>query len=90
MASSAKERPHRPESARAKYNGPSGGLVEREARMRSLASQLLFTVERTGKRFKLMRTIDVSEPVRCDALTLGEAEDFLRTGCAAGEARTVG
>lgn len=47
--------------------------------MRSLASQLLFTVERTGKRFTLARTIDVPEPVRRNALTLGEAEDFLRT-----------
>jgi hypothetical protein len=79
MASSEKEWPHRPELVRAKYSGSSGGLVEREASMRSLASQLLFTVERTGKRFTLVRTIDVSEPVRCNALTLAEAEDFLRT-----------
>jgi hypothetical protein len=65
MASSEKERPRWPDSVRAKYSGPSDGLVELEARMRSLASQLLFTVERTGKRFTLVRTIDVPEPVRC-------------------------
>jgi hypothetical protein len=37
---------------------------------------LLFSVERAGKRFALTRTLDVSEPVRCKALTLG-AEDLL-------------
>lgn len=57
----------------------SGGLVEREARMRSLASQLLFTVERTGRRFTLTRKLDVSKPVQFKALTLSEAEDLLNT-----------
>lgn len=79
MVGSEKEWPHRPEAAWVKYSGPSTGLIEREARMRSLACQLLFSVERTGKRFTLIRTIDVSEPVRCKALTLGEAEDLLST-----------
>ena len=79
MVDSQRDRSDRPDSARAKYSGPSGGVVEREARMRSLASQLLFTVERTGKRFTLIRAIDVSEPVRCKALTLEEAENFLST-----------
>lgn len=65
------------EPARAKYSARSGGLIEREARMRSLAYQLLFCVERTGRRFTLIRKIDVSEPVLCKALTLGEAEDLL-------------
>ena len=79
MAGSEKEWPRRLESAWVKYSGPSTGLIEREARMRSLACQLLFSVGRTGKRFTLIRTIDVSEPVRCKALTLGEAEDLLST-----------
>lgn len=79
MVGSDREQPHRPESARAKYGGSSTRLVEREARMRRLAAKLLFTVERTGKRFTLVRTMDVSEPVRCKALTLREAEDFLST-----------
>jgi hypothetical protein len=54
-------------------------LIGREARLRALAYHLLFSVERTGKRFTLIRTLDVSEPVRCQALTLGQAEDLLST-----------
>jgi hypothetical protein len=54
-------------------------LIEREAHLRALAYHLLFSVERTGKRFTLTRTLDVSEPVRCRALTLVQAEDLLST-----------
>jgi hypothetical protein len=52
-------------------------LIGREQRLHALAYQLLFTVERTGKRFTLIRTADVSEPVRCSALTLAQAENLL-------------
>jgi len=50
---------------------------EREAHLRVLADKLLFKVERSGERFTLTRTADVSEPVRHERLTIDEAEDLL-------------
>jgi len=70
---------HQPKSTRAKHGGPSASLIKREERLHALAYQLLFSVERTGRRFTLTRTVDVSEPVRCKALTLGQAENLLST-----------
>jgi len=52
---------------------------EREAHLHDLANKLDFLVERTGDRFKLTRTADVSRPVCEDHLTIEQAEDFLRT-----------
>jgi hypothetical protein len=50
---------------------------ERESRMRELAQKLMFTVERTNERYTLIRTADVSRPVKERDLTLTEAEDLL-------------
>jgi hypothetical protein len=52
---------------------------ERESRMRDLAQQLLFTVEKTDDRYTLIRTADVSRPVNEKGLTLKQAEDLLET-----------
>jgi hypothetical protein len=52
---------------------------EREAHLRALADRLEFTVEKTGDRFKLTRTSDVSRPVCEEGLTLAEAEELLST-----------
>jgi hypothetical protein len=52
---------------------------ERESRMRHLAQQLLFTVEKTDERYTLIRTADVSRPVNEKDLTLQEAEELLET-----------
>jgi hypothetical protein len=51
--------------------------TDRESHLRRLADQLMFTVEKTGERFTLTRTADVSEPVINRALTLSEAEELL-------------
>jgi len=52
---------------------------EREARLRVLADQLLFKIEKSGDRFTLTRTADVSQPVSEQGLSLAEAEEFLAT-----------
>ena len=52
---------------------------KRESRMRDLAQQLLFTVEKTDDRYTLIRTADVSRPVNEANLTLKEAEELLET-----------
>jgi hypothetical protein len=52
---------------------------ERESRMRDLAQKLMFKVEKTGGRFSLIRTADVSRPVNEKDLTLQEAEELLET-----------
>ena len=44
-----------------------------------LADKLLFKVEKSGDRFTLSRTVDVSQPVRHERLTLKEAEQLLGT-----------
>lgn len=49
----------------------------REQDLRVIADKLLFTVEKNGERFTLIRTHDVSRPVRHERLTLKEAEDLL-------------
>ena len=63
---------------------PSLDEADREAALRTLARQLQFKVERSGGRFTLTRTADVSRPVREGNLTLTEAEKLLDTwSCAA-------
>jgi hypothetical protein len=52
---------------------------DREARLRELASQLLFSMENQGGRFRLYRDADVSRPVRHEGLTLDEVEVILNT-----------
>ena len=56
-----------------------GQLREREAHLRKLADQLLFSVEKNGERFTLTRTADVEQNVRKKDLTIAEAEEFLET-----------
>jgi hypothetical protein len=51
----------------------------REARLRELASKLLFTMEGEGSRFCLYRDADVSRPVRHEGLTLDQVEEILNT-----------
>lgn len=51
----------------------------REAHLRELADKLLFTVEKSGERFTLTRTAEVSRPVRHAGLTMHEAEELLTT-----------
>ena len=53
--------------------------ADREEKMRSLAAQLFFDVNKNGSRFTLYRDVDVSEPVRREDLTLEEAEELLDT-----------
>lgn len=50
---------------------------EREVHLRALADLLEFTVEKTGDRFTLTRTADVSLPVREERLTIDQAEELL-------------
>jgi hypothetical protein len=52
---------------------------ERVANLRMLADKLSFSVEKTGERFTLTRTADVSRPVCERDLTLKEAEQLLET-----------
>jgi len=51
----------------------------REAHMRALAEQLQFSVEKSGDRFTLMRTAELSRPELETNLTLAQAEDLLKT-----------
>jgi hypothetical protein len=53
--------------------------ADREARLRTLASKLFFTLSNQGSRFALYRDVDVSQPVRHDGLTLDEVEETLNT-----------
>jgi hypothetical protein len=50
---------------------------EREAHLRALADRLLFEVEKSGERFTLTRTADVSKQVRHERLTIEQAEELL-------------
>ncbi len=52
---------------------------EREAHMCTLASRLEFNVEKHGDHFTLIRTADVTPPVREEGLTLDQAEALLET-----------
>jgi hypothetical protein len=52
--------------------------VEREARLRELASKLFFTLTPRA-RASPYQDVDVSKPVRHDRLTLDEAEEILNT-----------
>jgi hypothetical protein len=53
------------------------GYSEREAHMRALAGRLEFGVQKSHGRFTLIRTADVTVPVRQDRLTLDRAEGLL-------------
>jgi hypothetical protein len=52
---------------------------QREAHLRTLAGKLLFRVEKSGDRFTLSRTADVSRPVCHSRLSLKQAEELLST-----------
>jgi hypothetical protein len=56
---------------------PKQSPNDREAHLRALADQLFFKVEKGGERFTLTRTVDVSKPVRHEALTIDQAEHLL-------------
>ena len=51
----------------------------REAEMRTLAQELEFNVEKTGRGFTLTRTADLARPERAEDLTLPQAEELLET-----------
>ncbi len=51
----------------------------RENRLRTLADHLEFTMEKSGGRFTLTRTADLSRPERRKNLTLDEVEQLLDT-----------
>ena len=76
-----------PRGQRALIVGPGaylGGIMEetdsaREARLRELASRLLFTLSKEDSRFSLYRETDVPHPVRHDGLTLDGVEETLTT-----------
>jgi hypothetical protein len=53
--------------------------VDREARLRQLASELLFTLKTEGSQFALYRNVDLPKNVRHEGLTLAEVEDILNT-----------
>ena len=52
---------------------------EREAKLKSLAERLQFTVVKTQDRYTLTRTADVPGPVCEQGLTLDQAEGMLET-----------
>jgi hypothetical protein len=56
---------------------PKQKLGKREAYLYALADGLLFNIERSGERFTLVRTADVSKPVRHERLTIDQAEELL-------------
>jgi hypothetical protein len=56
---------------------PMQSPSQREAHLYALADSLLFKIERNGERFTLVRTADVSKPVRHERLTIDEAEELL-------------
>jgi hypothetical protein len=58
-------------------SAPMQNPSKREAHLYALADSLLFKVERSGERFTLVRTVDVSKPVRHECLTIDEAEELL-------------
>lgn len=58
-------------------SAPMQSPSEREAHLYALADNLLFKVERNGERFTLVRTVDVSKPVRHERLTIDQAEALL-------------
>ena len=53
--------------------------VDREARLRELASKLFFTLKTEGSRFALYRDVDIPTLVRHNDLSLDEVEDILNT-----------
>lgn len=58
----------------------SGGRAHtREGKMRALAEELDFTVEKTGDCFTLTRTLQLARPERAENLTLEQAEQLLET-----------
>lgn len=58
----------------------SGGRqYTREGKMRALAEELEFTVEKSDRGFTLTRTSELSRPERAKNLTLEQAEELLET-----------
>ena len=53
--------------------------ADREAHLRKLAAELLFTMESQGPRFRLHRDAEVSKPVQYEELTLDEVQEVLDT-----------
>ncbi|HWM47132.1 MAG TPA: hypothetical protein VNR11_09495 [Xanthobacteraceae bacterium] len=53
--------------------------AQREAHLLKLAERLLFKAEKHGDHYELVRTLDVSRPVRYRNLTLDEVEETLDT-----------
>jgi len=58
---------------------PNLDEADREKELRTLAERLQFKVEKSGGRYTLTRTADVSRPAREKNLTLTEAEKLLET-----------
>jgi hypothetical protein len=56
-----------------------GGADARESKMRALAQELFFTVDKSAAGFTLTRTADLSRPERAENLTLAQAEELLKT-----------
>ncbi len=56
---------------------PKQKLSKRAAHLYALADGLLFNIECSGGRFTLVRTADVSKPVRHERLTIEQAEELL-------------
>jgi hypothetical protein len=53
------------------------GHSQRETHIYALAGRLEFAVQKAGERFTLIRTADVTAPVRKERLTLDQAEGLL-------------
>ena len=52
---------------------------ERETHLRDLAERMQFRMEKSGERFTLTRTADLSRPERETELTLDEVQEMLDT-----------
>lgn len=52
---------------------------DREAHLRNLAERMQFRMEKSGDRFTLTRTADLSRPERETNLTLDEVQHLLDT-----------
>jgi hypothetical protein len=65
--------------AEALHSQTTGGADPRESKMRALAEELEFTVDKSDGGFTLTRTAELSRPEREENLTLGEAEELLKT-----------
>jgi hypothetical protein len=79
LTSQVKPITHTTVSARSHKPADSSRVQQRERHLRGLADKLLFKLEKTGDRFTLSRTTDVSRPVRHEGLSLRQAEELLST-----------